>query len=108
MKKRKPDFGKIERLLRRCLDEGVSVSFFLPYRNVRNPSWNELEQYATECYATALQDVSNAMKGDSEALQEAMPDGGRLVIREEDRDLLIERLESAMEDPSGVFHDDDD
>jgi hypothetical protein len=66
-----------------------------------------MEQYATECYATALQDVFNAMKGDSEALQEAMSEGGRLVIREEDRDLLIERLDSATEDSSGVFHDDD-
>ncbi|MGO9567317.1 MAG: hypothetical protein ACLP5H_07245 [Desulfomonilaceae bacterium] len=93
MKKRLPSINNLKRLIGKCLDEGFHLAFYLPNQDLRNPTWDELQEYATESYSLALQDVLAAINGNTESLEKALSEDGRLFIREDDRDRLLERLE---------------
>jgi hypothetical protein len=87
--------------LRKTLEKvinGYHLAFFLPVAKIRNPTWEELKQAATDAYGTALKDVVDAIGGNTEPLLSATSEHGRLMVRDEDMDLLIERLGATMED----------
>jgi hypothetical protein len=91
--KKHGDVKKVKRLIERCLDDGFNLHLFLPYEELRNPTWDELRAYALEAYAAALEDVLNAIDGSFDNLEDAASDDGRLLVKYGDEDLFIERLE---------------
>jgi hypothetical protein len=95
--KKHADIKSIKRLIEKCLDDGFNLNLFLPYEALRNPTWDELRAYALEAYATALEDVLNALDGSFDQLEEAASDDGRLLVKYGDEDLFIEQLEKLRE-----------
>jgi hypothetical protein len=91
--KKQGDIKAIKRLIEKCLDDGFHLEFFLPYEGLRNPSWNELREYALEAYAAALEDVLDAMEGNSDQLEEVASENGRVLVKYGDEDLFLEHLE---------------
>lgn len=108
MRKKPSNTKKLQQLLERSLDEGVGLSFFLPHKDVRNPTWDEVRSYATEAYAMALEDVFEAMEGNWEPLTEAV-EGARLFVAHNDEEIFMETLdEFARNPPDSSFDDEDD
>lgn len=107
MGKQSADAKKLRKLLVRCLGQGLSLSTFLPNSDIRNPTWDELRDYATEAYALALRDVLSAMDGNWEPLQEAM-ESGRLLVAAKDKGLFLERLEALLENPPDALDDEEE
>ncbi len=107
MGKQSADPKKLKKLLERCLKNGCGLNMFFPYREFRNPTWDEVEDYSTEAYAMALRDVLSAMNGNSEALLAAL-EGERLFIVEKDRELLLEKLEDMVKNPPDELDDEED
>lgn len=97
MKKKHSDLNRIRRAIADCLDSLTLMNTFLPYESIRNPTWDELRDYATEAYATGLEDVLSAMDGDFDGLDEAGGPDGRLLVRHSDQDLYIEELKEIRE-----------
>jgi hypothetical protein len=97
MKKPSADLKRIKREIDDCLENLQYMNVFFPYRAIRNPTWEELEDYATEAYALALEDVLSAMDGDFKGLQEASSLNGRFLVRYSDRDIFIEHLKEERE-----------
>jgi hypothetical protein len=91
--KKQGDIKRIKKLIERCLDDGFHLDLFLPYEGLRNPSWNELREYALEAYAAALEDVLHAIEGNTDPLEEVASDNGRVLVKYGDEDLFIEHLE---------------
>ncbi|MGO9569412.1 MAG: hypothetical protein ACLP5H_17900 [Desulfomonilaceae bacterium] len=106
MKKKPSDIQKLKRQIETCLFDGLRLAFFLPNQEIRNPTWDEFKDGVTEGYAMALKDVLAAIDGNTEPLEEAMMEG-RLFIAEGDRELFLEKLEEAVENPSAFFDDDE-
>jgi hypothetical protein len=108
MGKQSADPKKLRKLLERCLKNGCGLNMFLPNREFRNPTWDEVENYSTEAYAMALRDVMSAMDGNSEPLLAAL-EGERLFIMEGDRELLLEKLKDLVKNsPDGVEGEEDE
>lgn len=107
MGKQTVDAKKLRKLLERCLTDGLALSMFLPKREFRNPTWDEVEEYATEAYAMALRDVLAAMDGNSDPLMEATEEG-RLFVMQEDRELLLEKLKELVENPPDDLDEEED
>ena len=105
---RRPDMGKAKKmdlqilrnLLENCLNNQVNLTFFLPDSATRNPSWEELTNFATEAYAMALTDVLDAMDGDDSAIKEVQSDEGRIFFRLEDKEELLKRLNEFDQEPA--------
>lgn len=107
MGKQSGDTRKLRKLLIQCLNQGFSLSLFLPNSDIRNPTWDELREYATEAYALALRDVLSAMDGNSEPLMEAM-ETGRLLVSAGDKEIFLERLEALVKNPPDDLDDDEE
>ena len=107
MGKQSADLKKLRNLLDRCLKDGCGLHMFLPNREFRNATWDEVESYATEAYNMALQDVVSAINGESGHLETALK-GGRLFIMEDDRELLLKKLEDMVKNPPEGVEDEED
>jgi hypothetical protein len=95
--RKQADIKRMKRLIERCLDDGFHLDLFLPYEELRNPTWDELRAYAMEAYAAALEDILNAIDGRYDHLEEAASDDGRTIVKYGDEDLYIEYLEELRE-----------
>ncbi len=76
-----PNINNLKRLIGKCLDDGFHLTFYLPNQDLRNPTWDELQEHATEAYSLALQDVLAAINGNTESLGEGLV-GGRQTIHQ--------------------------
>jgi len=99
-KAKKMDLQILRNLLENCLNNQVNLTFFLPDSATRNPSWEELTNFATEAYAMALTDVLDAMDGDDSAIKEVQSDEGRIFFRLEDKEELLKRLNEFDQEPA--------
>ena len=106
MKKRPSDIQKLKRQIELCLLDGLRLAFFLPNQEIRNPTWDEFKDGVTGGYAMALKDVLAAIDGNTEPLEEAVIEG-RIFTAESDRELFLQKLQEAVENPSAFFHDDE-
>ena len=73
------------------------LSVYLPFAAVRNPTWDEVRQYAAEAYSAAITDVLDALSGDSSGLHAAMTEKGRTLVSPEHVEYLREALQQAFE-----------
>jgi hypothetical protein len=71
--------------------EGVSLIVYHPHKDVRNPTWDELDDFAHLAYMTALSDVRDAIEGDYSQLEAAL-DENRVLLRDQDREALTEEF----------------
>jgi hypothetical protein len=83
----------LKKFIQRGLNQGIHIAIFLPDKDIRNPTWTELQDFATEAYAAALSDVLNALEGNAYALEQAVSEDGRFFVRDKDKDILMERME---------------
>ena len=60
------------------------MAFFLPDAETRPPTWKEVRQAAIDGYALALGDILEALDSDTQALEIAKSQDGRVAIKEED------------------------
>ncbi len=100
------DIIMLRKVLAKVFERGLKLSFFLPHSDVRNPTWEELRNSATEAYALALGDVLDAIDGDTSALKEAISEG-RLFCSHSDRDFFLERLEQMAKEPHPEWESED-
>lgn len=66
--------------LGRCLNEGIPLAAFFPDKQAREEASAVTKQAVLMGYATALQDVLNAILGDDSALHRAMSKEGKTVV----------------------------
>ncbi len=75
---------KLRTRVESCLTEGFTLAFFLPDLDKRPPTWNEVREAAMDGYGLALGDIPEAIDGDTEGLEQARSEEGRIAIKEED------------------------
>jgi len=80
--------NKLAKLIGESLVRGPKLAFYQPDIPTP-PKWKDVRDAALTGYTTALNDVMDAILGDTQALEDAFADWGRLYMREED---LIEAL----------------
>ena len=75
---------QLRNLLGNCLKGGLTLALFLPDEEIRPPTWQEVREAAIDGYALALEDVLEAIEGDTQGLDLARSKAGRIAVREED------------------------
>jgi hypothetical protein len=91
---------ELRKLLQRVL-RNHRLKVFLPHSQMRNPTWDEVRRHANEAYAAAVNDVLNALAGDTSGLEAAMSDNGRIVVNEEHVGMLSEAMERVFKARTG-------
>lgn len=94
MIKKSMSLKELRKLLTR-VSRNCQVSLYLPFTDVRNPTWEEVRQHAAEAYGAAVTDVLDAMAGDPSGLQAALTERGRTLVSPEHVEYLREALEQA-------------
>ena len=84
MKSNRMTLTKLRRLIKKCLDEGVTLAFCEP--NIPNmppppPLSEEVKEASLMAYSSALNDVLEAIDGNPGALKDAASEEGRLALR---------------------------
>jgi hypothetical protein len=96
MTRRNLGLKELRRLLNKVA-QNHRVGLYLPFSNVRNPTWDEVREHAADAYAAAIRDVLNALAGDPAGLEAAISKQGRPLIREEYVGLLTDAIQDASE-----------
>jgi hypothetical protein len=84
MKKKDMTLKRLARLLNRCVDEGVAITF-LTNPDQPPPSWEDTCHIAMDAYLQALVDVLEAVEGDPSDLEELFSEGGKAVLLDPER-----------------------
>ena len=100
MTKKNIGLKELRKLLNK-VSRNHQLSVYLPFSDVRNPTWDEVRQHATESYGAAIVDVLDALDGDASGLEAAMSEQGRTMISREYVDYLAEALQHAYEQRKG-------
>jgi hypothetical protein len=86
--------NKLAKLIGESLVRGPKLAFYQP--NIPTPpKWEDVRDAALTGYTTALNDVMEAILGDTQALEDALADWGRLYMREEDLAEALSQLEGS-------------
>lgn len=79
MKKKDMTLKRLARLLNRCVEEGVSITFLT---NPDQPAFSldDTIRIAIDAYNSALVDVLEAIEGDPSDLEALLTEGGKAVV----------------------------
>jgi hypothetical protein len=91
---------KLAKLIGESLVRGPKLAFYQPDIPTP-PKWEDVRDAALTGYTTALNDVMDAVLGDTQALEDALADWGRLYMREEDLAKALSHLETVEDDLEG-------
>ena len=78
--------------IKKCLNDGFSLVGWYAKSELGNPTWDDVRDYALKAYATALDDVLNALNGRPNELRNAASEEGRLLVTDEEVLIVMERL----------------
>ena len=93
MKKKAADHVEnTKQLIRKCLNDGFSLAGWYSKSESGNPTWDDVRDYALKAYATALEDVLDALNGRPNELRNAASEEGRLLVTDEEALSFMERL----------------